>query len=102
MSIESPNQSGSTHFNPPVHQIKARQMGELVRGDSRWDVVLESVLDPGVNGVRGRIHFVSGTVHRLTTWIFLEWSDGDVENRFSELASDSQMLWNLLGSLEER
>ncbi len=75
-------------------------MGELVRGESRWDVLLESVMDPTVNAVRGRIHFISGHVHRLSGWIFLEWSDSDVEQRFGDFSA--QELWTLLDSLGER
>ena len=102
MPTESDNRPNTARFDPPLHQIKARQMGELVRGESRWDVLLESVMDHTVNAARGRIHFISGNVHRLSGWIFLEWSESDIESRFSELASDSQMLWTLLDSLEER
>ena len=100
MPTESDPRPNTARFDPPLHQIKARQMGELVRGDSRWDVVLESVMDPTVNAVRGRIHFISGNVHRLSGWIFLEWSEGDVDIRFGEFSA--QELWTLLDSLEER
>lgn len=75
-------------------------MGELVRGQSRWDVLLESVADPSVEAVRGRIHFISGNKHRLSGWIFLEWSDKDVDARFAEFSA--QELWTLLDSLAER
>ncbi len=72
-------------------------MGELTRGDDRWDVMLESVRDEEINGVRGRIHFVHGDVHRLTGWVFLEWAEKDIEIRFNEFSA--QELWNLLDSL---
>jgi hypothetical protein len=75
-------------------------MGELQRGESRWDVLLESAPDTDVNAVRGRIHFVSGTIHRLSSWIFLEFSDKDLETRFAEFSA--QDLWTLLNSLDER
>lgn len=75
-------------------------MGELVRGESRWDVLLESVVDPSVEAVRGRIHFISGNRHRLSSWIFLEWTEKDVEARFAEFSA--QELWTLLDSLAER
>lgn len=77
-------------------------MGELQRGESRWDVVLESASDPevGSSAVRGRIHFVSGTTHRLSSWIFLEFSDADLETRFAEFSAPD--LWTLLNSLDER
>jgi len=85
-------------FDPPLSEIKARSMGELARGEVRWDVVLETVLDQSVRGIRGRIHFVSGATHRLSTWIFLEWSEKEVEERFAEFSA--QELWNLLDSLD--
>lgn len=89
--------SRSSRFDPPLSAIKARQMGELVRGDSRWNVLLESVSDPSIEALRGRIHFISGNIHRLSGWIFLEWTEKDVEIRFSEFSA--QELWNLLDSL---
>jgi hypothetical protein len=87
----------STRFDPPVAEIKARPMGELARGENRWDVVLETVKDvePGV--IRGRIHFVSGDSHCYSGWIFLEWAEKEVEERFAEFSA--QELWNLLDSL---
>jgi hypothetical protein len=87
----------SSRFDPPLNQIKARQMGELVRGESRWDVLLETVRDYSVEAVRGRIHFISGNTHRLSGWIFLEWVEKDVEVRFAEFSA--QELWNLLDAL---
>jgi len=87
---------GSKRFDPPLSDITARPMGELTRGEDRWDVVLETVKDAeGV--IRGRIHFISGNNHRLSGWIFLEWQDKDVEERFAEFSA--QELWNLLDSL---
>lgn len=94
-----------TRFDPPLGDIKARQMGELVRGDARWNVVLETVKDASVDAVRGRIHFVSGNTHRMSAWIFLEWAERDVQDRFSEFASGpvgAQQLWDLVNSLEGR
>ncbi len=84
-------------FEPPLSSIKARQMGELARGNDRWDVLLESVRDDEVDGRRGRIHFVSGNTHRLSGWIFLEWSEREIESRFGEFSA--QELWRLLDSL---
>jgi len=89
-----------TRFDPPLSDIKARQMGELMRGESRWVVLLETVRDGGVDAVRGRIHFVSGNSHRLSGWIFLEWREPDIQERFGEFSA--QELWNLLDSLEGR
>jgi hypothetical protein len=86
-----------TRFDPPLIDIKARQMGELVRGESRWDVLLESVRDASVEAIRGRMHFVSGNTHRISGWIFLEWTEQEVQQRFGEFSA--QELWNLLDSL---
>ena len=72
-------------------------MGELVRGEDRWDVLLESVRDDEVECLRGRIHFVSGNTHRLSGWIFLEWSEREIESRFGDFSA--QELWRLLDSL---
>lgn len=99
MAAETPGSSRTKRFDPPLSAIKARQMGELARGDDRWDVVLESARDPDVKALRGRIHFVSGNQHRLSGWIFLEWSEAELEARFGEFSSAAQQLWNLLDSL---
>lgn len=97
----SPDTGGTptkpSRFDPPLSDIKARQMGELARGDSRWDVVLETTRDTSVGVFRGRIHFISGNMHRLSGWIFLEWVEKEVEERFGEFSA--QELWNLLDSL---
>lgn len=91
-------QRKSDRFDPPLKQIKARQMGELQRGEARWDVLLETVKDPAVDGMlRGRMHFISGNTHRLSGWIFLEWSEAEIDTRFGEFSA--QELWNLLDSL---
>jgi hypothetical protein len=74
-------------------------MGELQRGEDRWDVLLETVVDSSVDAIRGRIHFICGNVHRLSGWIFLEWAEKEIEIRFTEFSA--QELWTLLGSLEE-
>ncbi len=84
-------------FDPPFAEIQARQMGELVRGESRWEVLLEVARDDDVGALRGRMHFVSGNTHRLSGWIFLEWAAKDIEARFGEFSA--QELWNLLDSL---
>ena len=89
-------------FDPPLSDIKARQMGNLTRGESRWDVLLETALDPAVGGIRGRIHYISGETHRLSAWIFLEWDERDIDSRFGEFAASAQQLWDLLDSLEAK
>ena len=97
MAPDGEHKTRPTRFDPPLDRIKARQMGELVRGESHWDVLLETVKDPSVNAVRGRIHFICGNTHRLSGWIFLEWVEKDVEIRFAEFSA--QELWNLLDAL---
>ena len=87
----------SQRFAPPLSAIQARQMGELVRGESHWEVLIEFARDEDIAALRGRIHFVSGNTHRLSGWIFLEWSAKDIEARFAEFSA--QELWNLLDSL---
>src|SRR5260370_42607861 len=61
-----------------------KHMGELKRGEQRWDVYLEGQPDTSLGAVRGRIHFVSGQLHKMTGWIFLEWQEKDVQERFRE------------------
>ena len=87
----------SKRFDPPLNEIQARQMGELQRGASHWVVLIECARDDEVGALRGRIHFISGVPHRLSGWIFLEWSARDIETRFNEFSA--QELWNLLDSL---
>jgi hypothetical protein len=75
--------------NPfPGHE-RAKHMGELKRGEQRWDVFLETQPDGDLGGgaVRGRIHFVNGDLHRVTTWIFLEWQERDIHERFGEFSA---------------
>ncbi|MDJ0766971.1 MAG: hypothetical protein QNJ97_28615 [Myxococcota bacterium] len=98
MSVDTHGKQPPAHFDPPWSEIKARQAGELTRGDSRWDVLLETAKDADLGAVRGRIHFISGKTHRLSSWMFLEWAEKDVEKRFS--AFSAQDLWNLLKSLD--
>ncbi len=97
MSADSPDGRRPSGFEPPLSAIKARQMGELSRGENRWEVVLESARDPEVDALRGRIHYVSGNEHRWSAWIFLEWSQSEVESRFADFSA--QELWNLLDSM---
>jgi hypothetical protein len=87
----------AARFDPPLTDIRARQMGELQRGEERWDVLLETVPDAGIQAIRGRVHFVAGNTHRLSGWVFLEWADKDIEERFKEFSA--QELCNLLDSL---
>lgn len=80
-------------------QDRSKHMGELKRGDQRWDVYLESQPDPELGAVRGRIHFVGGVgdVHRMTSWIFLEWQERDIQDRFGEFSAVE--LWHFLDAL---
>ena len=66
-----------------------KHMGELKRGEQRWDVSLEGQADPGLGAVRGRIHFVSGDgqLHKVTGWIFLEWQEKEIHERFGEFSA---------------
>ena len=98
MSVPPDRKPVQTRFDPPYEKIKARQMGELERGSSRWDVLLETAVDSDLGATRGRIHFVSGNVHRLSAWIFLEPSQQEVEQRFFT-GFPAQELWNLLKAL---
>ena len=76
----------------------ATHMGQLNRSDVRWDVYLELVGDTGDKRLRrGRVHFVAGERHRESAWIFLEYSDRDVLDRFNEFSAIE--LWSLLESL---
>jgi hypothetical protein len=47
--------------------------------------------------VRGRIHFLAGERHRETAWIFLEWSEKEIRERFNEFSANE--LWSLVESL---
>ena len=46
---------------------------------------------------KGRLHFVAGERHRESAWIFLEWSDREVLERFGDFSPTE--LWSLLESL---
>lgn len=72
-------------------------MGNLARGDARWEVYLEVSPDTDRLAVRGRIHFVTGERHRESAWVFLEYSEKDLRDRFTDFSAVE--LWNLLESL---
>jgi len=80
-------------------QERAKHMGELTRGDERWEVFLETqgASDVGGGAVRGRIHFASGDRHRVTGWVFLEWGEAQVQERFGEFSAVE--LWHFLEAL---
>ena len=79
-------------------QERAKHMGELKRGDERWDVFVETQLDGEVGAVRGRLHFVSGEQHRMTTWILLELTEREIQERFGEFSAIE--LWHFLAALQ--
>src|SRR5262245_30264471 len=79
-------------------QERARHMGELRRGDQRWDVFVETQADGELQAVRGRLHFVNGGKSRSTSWIFLESTDRDIQERFGEFSAVE--LWHFVASLE--
>src|SRR5437899_10316220 len=66
---------------------RAKHMGELKRGDDRWDVFIETQADAELGAVRGRVHFVTAERRRTTGWIFLELSGRDIQERFGEFAA---------------
>jgi len=68
-------------------QDRARHMGELKRGPSRWDVYLELEPDAELPAVRGRIHFVGEGGRRTTGWVFLERAERDIVERFGEFSA---------------
>lgn len=80
-------------------QERAKHMGELKRGDRRWDVYVETASDGELAAVRGRIHFVGQDRHRMTSWVFLERSERDVFERFGEFSAVE--LWHFLEGLDE-
>jgi hypothetical protein len=81
-------------------QDRAKHMGELKRGDERWDVFLEMQPDAEVGGgvVRGRLHFVNGERRRTTSWIFMEVSEREVQERFGEFSAVE--LWHFVAALD--
>ncbi|HEX4601213.1 MAG TPA: hypothetical protein VH116_07460 [Gemmatimonadales bacterium] len=81
-------------------QDRAKHMGELKRGDERWEVFIEMQpdADVGAGAVRGRLHFVNGERHRTTSWIFLELSEREVQERFAEFSAVE--LWHFVAALD--
>ena len=77
---------------------RAKHMGELKRGDDRWDVFIEVQPDAELGAVRGRVHFVTGERRRPTAWIFLEPSERDIQERFGEFSAVE--LWHFVEALD--
>jgi hypothetical protein len=74
----------------------ARHLGDLARSQVRWSVYLETRRDGDT--AQGRIHYLEGSRRRSTGWIFREWTEQDIADRFSEFSPVE--LWKLLESLE--
>ena len=72
-------------------------MGQLQRGDQKWDVFLETQPDGELSAVRGRLHFVSQDRHLQTSWVFLELQERDVQERFGEFSAVE--LWHFVEAL---
>ncbi len=72
-----------------------RHLGDLARGDTTWKVRLEIRAEGKLVG--GRVHFVSDEATRSTGWIFLEWSEIEMIQRFNEFSPIE--LWKILESL---
>ncbi|HXE58798.1 MAG TPA: hypothetical protein VNK43_12420 [Gemmatimonadales bacterium] len=73
----------------------ARHMGDLVRGEARWSVYLETKADG--NTAIGRLHFYDGSRRRSSAWIFREWTEPEILERFNGFSP--VQLWDLLESL---
>jgi len=84
------------HWNKQVEQPRPPRV-EFDDETLRDGIQSPSARDPDIEALRGRIHFVSGNRHRLSGWIFLEWSEKEVELRFGEFSA--QELAYLLDSL---
>ncbi|MGE0353718.1 MAG: hypothetical protein AB7Q69_10790 [Gemmatimonadales bacterium] len=84
---------------PPTSPISeapnARHLGDLARSEARWSVYLET--RPRGQGMAGRVHFLQGARRRTTGWIFLEWSEQAVLDRFNDFSPLE--LWKILESL---
>ncbi len=61
MPVDSEGKNSSKHFEPSWSEIKARQAGELTRGSSHWDVLLETAVDADLKAFRGL--YISGTLY---------------------------------------
>jgi len=73
----------------------ARHLGDLARSDVSWGVYLETRHHGDT--VAGRLHFLSDAAVRTTGWIFLEWSEQEIINRFNDFSPLE--LWRVLESL---
>jgi hypothetical protein len=90
---------GKPHYpeSPAIPDApSARHLGDLVRGQIRWSVYLESRRDGEL--VEGRIHFVDGSRRCSTGWMFREWTEKDILDRFHDFSPIE--LWKLLDSIQ--
>lgn len=88
----TPMTSSPPHLpNAPL----ARHLGDLTRNDTRWGVYLEARQQR--DSWSGRLHFVDGARHRSTGWIFVEWGESALLDRFNEFSPVE--LWRLVESL---
>ena len=77
---------------------RAKHMGELKRGEERWEVFIEMQADTDVGAVRGRVHFVNGERRRTTSWVFLERTEREIQERFGEFSAVE--LWHFVQAID--
>lgn len=73
---------------PPVPAPEApaaRHLGDLVKSETRWSVYLETRMVGSL--AQGRLHFVDGSRTKSTGWIFREWTEHDIIQRFNEFGA---------------
>jgi hypothetical protein len=83
---------------PPVplpEAPTARHLGELARSQTLWSVYLEARTAGSL--AQGRLHFVDGSRQKSTGWIFREWTEREIMDRFNEFSPIE--LWKILESL---
>jgi hypothetical protein len=73
----------------------ARHLGDLARSQVRWSVYLETRREGEI--AQGRLHFMEGSRRRTTGWIFREWTEREIADRFNEFSPVE--LWRILESL---
>ncbi len=83
---------------PPVplpEAPAARHLGDLARSQTRWSVYLETRMVGTL--AQGRLHFLEGPRHKATGWIFREWTEREIHDRFGDFSPVE--LWKILESL---
>ena len=81
-----------TLAHPPVNLFDAVLIGSL------GNLAGELADDAEVGAVRGRVHFVNGERRRTTSWIFLERSEREIQERFGEFSAVE--LWHFVAALD--